>query len=205
MAALRAVDVKITWRKVQSHTGVRWNERADQLAKQGVNGGSVSNPTLAEPPADLIAPLEAHTREFVDHLVIHGIQAKWNGTIINRQYARIIVPGGVLDLYNTVKRPFQPYLHDFANSAVQAQIERLWYEFSHHGQKTDNTFQELDEYYTRLKPYADKAFDFYLFAAALAPFAASVAPQFDPELVRYDFAKLEILYKQLREHNDRRS
>lgn len=34
-AAVRASSVDVTWMKVKSHTGVKWNERADKLAKKG--------------------------------------------------------------------------------------------------------------------------------------------------------------------------
>ncbi|NJR12470.1 reverse transcriptase-like protein [bacterium] len=35
VAYMRACPVKVKWHKVRSHTGVEWNEIADQLAKQG--------------------------------------------------------------------------------------------------------------------------------------------------------------------------
>ncbi|MAU09293.1 MAG: hypothetical protein CL607_05690 [Anaerolineaceae bacterium] len=34
-AAAKASPVDVTWLKVKSHTGVKWNERADRLAKKG--------------------------------------------------------------------------------------------------------------------------------------------------------------------------
>jgi ribonuclease HI len=35
---MKACPVKVKWHKVRSHTGVEWNEIADELARQGANG-----------------------------------------------------------------------------------------------------------------------------------------------------------------------
>jgi len=37
-AYMKACPVKVKWHKVRSHTGVKWNEIADELARQGANG-----------------------------------------------------------------------------------------------------------------------------------------------------------------------
>jgi ribonuclease HI len=50
---MRACPVKLRWHKVQSHTGVRWNEYVDQLAKKGAYNG---RPT----PLATLADLSAH-------------------------------------------------------------------------------------------------------------------------------------------------
>ncbi|MEO0598145.1 MAG: RNase H family protein, partial [Chloroflexota bacterium] len=34
-AFMQSHDIKVHWRKVKSHTGVKWNEVADDLAKKG--------------------------------------------------------------------------------------------------------------------------------------------------------------------------
>jgi ribonuclease HI len=37
-AYMKVCPVKVKWHKVRSHTGVKWNEIADELARQGANG-----------------------------------------------------------------------------------------------------------------------------------------------------------------------
>jgi ribonuclease HI len=38
VAFVRGLPLRILWRKVQSHTGNRWNDYADELAKRGAQG-----------------------------------------------------------------------------------------------------------------------------------------------------------------------
>lgn len=53
---MRACPVKLRWHKVQSHTGVRWNEYVDQLAKKGAYNG---RPT----PLATLADLSTHKQD----------------------------------------------------------------------------------------------------------------------------------------------
>lgn len=44
-------------------------------------------------------------------------------------YARIAALGGLFDLYNTARKPFNPYLHSFKRAADKARLEAAWEAF----------------------------------------------------------------------------
>lgn len=199
VATLRASGVDVTWRKVRSHTGVYWNERADQLAKQGAIGTKTTQlPTLNAAASDPLVALEERCRAFMDYLTEQGISSDWKG-IINQQHGRIAVLGGIFDLYNTPKKPFHPYLHDFANQIEHQRIALLWETFRRPSNEIADHFKAADLYYNRLKPYANMQFDFYAFAEALAELCGSGNLSFDADTVRYDFVALEKLYWRIKE------
>lgn len=111
--------IKICWHKVDSHTGVHWNEVADKLARQGADQTK---------PKESV--LESTGKAFSAHLTEKGFEAEFDG-VKNNQYARIKISEnkqqvGIFDLYNTSKRPLDPYLHDFSDKQLQSEIEALW-------------------------------------------------------------------------------
>ncbi len=132
--------MRITWRKIASHTGDRWNERADVLAKQGASQSTRPSvqevqtaKTSGEPDAALIDQLRETTDRFVAFLTDHGIAARFT-QVYNAQFARIIISAngqdvGVFDLYNTTRKPLSPYLHNFKGTALKTQTERHWKAF----------------------------------------------------------------------------
>lgn len=126
---VRATPVQIRWQKVRSHSGDTWNDRADELAKQG----ALSQVRPAKADSDPLVAVEAVAHRFVDALAVAGIEARYD-KIYNQMYARLIIEekgkrAGFFDLYNTTRRPMSPYLHGFKASALQERIERLWSEF----------------------------------------------------------------------------
>jgi ribonuclease HI len=130
VAFIRRCPVRITWTKVKSHTGNRWNDRADELAKQGT-GATESRKPLSQ--AGDTTLLEAIGEAFAVHLSARGIQAKFD-SIKNNQYARIVIWDGkkrlgFFDLYNTKNRLLDPYLHGFSNNGLQAKIESYWTDY----------------------------------------------------------------------------
>ncbi len=134
-AAVRAAPITLTWRKVASHSGVRWNERADQLAKQGAASqavGSAPTTPAASDQARRMAALTEKAHAFIAHLAAQGIQAEFKG-IFNGMYARIAALDGLFDLYNTAKKPFNPYLHSFKRAADEARLEAAWEAFRNQG------------------------------------------------------------------------
>ena len=125
--------VKIHWHKVDSHTGDRWNDRADALARQGAgsNPATVGEPAIGEP--DLISDLIAKVDEWIEFLMVRGIEASFD-RVYNEQFARVYIvqqdePVGTFDLYNTRKKRFSPYLHNFRDKTLKLRIETLWSEF----------------------------------------------------------------------------
>jgi ribonuclease HI len=128
-AFVRACPVKVKWTKVKSHSGDTWNDRADELAKQGT-GVSDMKANSSQPPASDDALLAAIGEAFTVHLNDKGYQAQYDG-VKNGQYARIgIYRGnkrlGFFDLYNTKNRPLDSYLHGFSEKKLPSELEALW-------------------------------------------------------------------------------
>ena len=124
--------IKIRWHKVDSHTGNRWNDRADALAKQGA--GAIQ-PIAGKPIESevLITELVKRTDAWIEFLMVNGVEASFD-RIYNEQFARIHIRQqdrivGTFDLYNTRKKRLSPYLHDFRNEALKLRLESLWTEF----------------------------------------------------------------------------
>lgn len=130
---MKSSKVRIHWHKVDSHTGVYWNDIADELAKQGAHSQEKDS-TTEKSEAMTIA--EQKALEFVAYLAEHDIDAQFVDTY-NNQFARISIQGGYFDLYNTKKRTLSPYLHDFKDSDnLKQQIEDYWQQF-HNGNYDD--------------------------------------------------------------------
>lgn len=124
--------IRIHWNKVDSHTGNRWNDRADVLAKQGA--GSIQptiQPTMGE--TDFVGDLMEKTDAWIEFLMMRGIEARFD-RVFNAQFARVYImkqdkPVGTFDLYNTRKKRFSPYLHNFRDDELKTRIEALWKAF----------------------------------------------------------------------------
>lgn len=130
-AAVKQSPVKVRWRKVKSHSGNAWNDRADELAKQGT--GVSTDGVVAKQPQSERVLLATLGETFARELGRQGIEARYDG-VKNQQYARLIITQsskrlGYFDLYDTKNRPLVPYLHGFKNKRLQAQIETVWEDF----------------------------------------------------------------------------
>lgn len=147
---VRDCPIKIHWHKVNSHSGDRWNDRADELAKKGagstdlssaktgIGRGSSTLGSAGVPPAtsnesDLTNELLIKTDQWIEFLMLNGIEARLDG-VYNEQFARIVILSndetiGVFDLYNTKKKRFSPYLHNFRSEQLKRQVEALWTSF----------------------------------------------------------------------------
>jgi ribonuclease HI len=130
---VRTCPIKIHWHKVDSHTGNRWNDRADTLAKKGAGPPQAS---IVE--TDLVSELLNVVDGWIESLMLNGIEAGFD-RLYNEQFARInIIESdkvvGVFDLYNTKKKRFSPYLHNFRDERLKVRIESLWQKFKS-GQK----------------------------------------------------------------------
>ena len=138
---VRECPIKIHWRKVASHTGDRWNDRADALAKKG----ALSIPeaitetglerSLPHPGGEtgLIGELTKVSDDWIEYLMVNGIDARFD-RIFNEQFARVYILSGdnavgTFDLYNTRKKRLSPYLHNFRDEELKLGIETLWNEF----------------------------------------------------------------------------
>jgi ribonuclease HI len=111
--------IKIYWHKVDSHTGVHWNEVADKLAKQGADKAEVRESLL-----------EATAKAFIAHLNEQGFEAEFDG-MKNNLFARINIlvnkrVVGIFDLSNNKKRPLEAHIHSFDDNNLASEIEALW-------------------------------------------------------------------------------
>jgi viroplasmin and RNaseH domain-containing protein len=125
---VRESGIRVRWRKVDSHTGNRWNDRADELAKKGAL--SVAAPQSDDEKSD---ELTEKKDRFLEFLMVKGIEAAFD-RIYNDQFARVMIlkdekAVGIFDLYNTKRKPFSPYLHNFKDDELKTEIENLWKEF----------------------------------------------------------------------------
>jgi len=192
-------SVVVHWHKVDSHTGNRWNDYADQLAKRGA---SQRQQIPQEEQQDLIDEVYDKTSGFVEFLVQQGIASSFRG-LINNQFARVIIGSkqGIFDVYNSRKRPISdPYAHSFRDPSLKSQIEGLWQEFLY-GSKEDehpedgNLLRQASYYYEILKPYRECEFDFVDLAEAIHKVCIEIGhPANDIGTTRYDFVQLERLY-----------
>jgi ribonuclease HI len=135
--AVRESGVRTRWRKVAAHTGNRWNERADQLAKQGARAAVVARDPDREPQPTtdpLASELLEKQERFVEFLIVNGIDAAFD-RLYNDQFARLLIRDedekclGYFDLYHTRRKPFSPYLHAFKDRELKSCLEALWREF----------------------------------------------------------------------------
>lgn len=139
--------IRIHWHKVDSHTGDRWNDRADALAKKGAGSVQAAPGSAGIPPAtgsagvspaesietDLVSELLKKTDEWIEFLMINGIEAQFD-RVYNEQFSRVLIlredqAVGTFDLYNTKKKRFSPYVHSFRDEKLKLRIETLWNEF----------------------------------------------------------------------------
>ena len=123
--------VKVIWNKVKSHSGDKWNDVADELAKRGT-GAYDSNSSLSKQktPQKDTNLLAAIGEAFATYLQDQSIDARFD-SVKNNQYARLIIFNGTkklgyFDLYDTKNRPLDPYLHGFKDAQLQAKLEQLW-------------------------------------------------------------------------------
>lgn len=124
--------IKIRWHKVDSHTGNRWNDRADALAKKGAGPLPASNVET-----DLVTELLKTADAWIESLMLEGIEAVLD-RVYNEQFTRIKIIQkdegvGIFDLYNTRKKRLSPYLHNFRDDNLRLRIEGLWKEFRSSG------------------------------------------------------------------------
>lgn len=192
---VQATPVRVIWQKVKSHSGVRWNDVVDELAKQG----ALAQSRAASQSDNPVVVLEQKALGFVTFLANQNIEAEYT-QIYNEQYARIIIQHGCFDLYNTRKRPMSPYIHNFKNDALQKHIEHLWQQF-HLGMVEENVvnevsgFEEVEYFLSVLAPYRHLAFDFSALANALNKI---VGHESGIELPVDSYDELEHIYRQIK-------
>lgn len=132
---VRSSGISIRWHKVDSHTGKRWNDRADELAKKGA---ASSSPGL-EIADDSVPELESKAKEFVQFLRDHGYEAELKGIYGNSECAKIEVSEadksiGYVNIYRTKKVPFLTRYHELRDKSYEGKLDALWQEY-HYGER----------------------------------------------------------------------
>lgn len=126
---IQSSGVSVQWNKVAAHSGVKWNERADELAKKGTAENVKNN---KEAP-DLIKELEETAERFALYLEDNDYIAEFL-RIYNKMSAKICIEKdgellGYIDIYNTKKLHLQPRYHEIKEDEVREDMERLWETF----------------------------------------------------------------------------
>lgn len=132
---IRSCGIRIHWHKVDSHTGNRWNERADELARKAA-GFTSSRPGMEGNPA---LELDDTAKEFVQFLKDHGYKAELKGIYDNSRCAKIGVSDadrdiGYVNIYRTKKIPFLPRYHELKDKSCEEKLDSLWQEY-HYGER----------------------------------------------------------------------
>lgn len=195
-AFMETAPVHVVWTKVKSHTGDRWNEAADQLAKAAILDSEAAEAAKPDP----LEQLEETATAFVGYLADQGIAGTFAG-VFNNHYARIKIGGGFFDLYDTAKRPIPPHIHGINDPNLKEGLETLWLAFRDQtpanaqssSESAENPFEEVEYYFELLRPYRGLCFDFTILADALKPLGGSGSA-----LPTDDFDALERIYEQIR-------
>jgi len=132
---MRSCRIRIEWHKVDSHTGDRWNERADELAKKGAS--SLNLEPIQNEETDL--ELQTIAEEFADFLKDRGYQAALRGIYGNSDNAKIEISKndksiGYVNIYCTKKIPFLPRYHELKDKLYEHELDSLWQEY-HYGER----------------------------------------------------------------------
>jgi viroplasmin and RNaseH domain-containing protein len=132
---VRNLEIEIQWNKVLGHSGDRWNERADALAKNGainniVECKSSSRDIELKNSVSIIEELEEAAEDFAVFLESNGYIAEYLH-IENNMAAKICVEKegqtvGYVNIYNTSKLHLQPRYHEIKQIEARKEIEELY-------------------------------------------------------------------------------
>lgn len=117
----KRLGLEINWVKIAAHTGDKWNERADVLAKEAALNNKLPDMTL--PQAEKLGA------EFLLILEEKGFKVENKG-LINGQFVRLIIRDNSLqplyfDLYDTKNRHLIPYIHG-KNQLLQKEVTEIF-------------------------------------------------------------------------------
>ena len=136
---VRESGIRITWVKVKSHSGDKWNDHADLLAKKGAtgNGGAVSAKTKTAAPSAAAVPQEEKQRivlevaESFAAFISDGVIEASSEGLMNGQYARVVIYEGldrlgIADIYFTKQSGLKSDLRAFADMEKQRLVAKRW-------------------------------------------------------------------------------
>jgi len=137
-AEIRASGITIRWIKVKSHSGNKWNDVADTLAKKGAFSGSTKKEEKKKAPVsrkddgsgNMVALTEKIACEFADRLQGAGFSAVPTG-VVNNMFSRIEIfdgpsRAGVIDIYNKKAEGIKPDFRGFRDQEIKEKTALLW-------------------------------------------------------------------------------
>ncbi|MCS6903920.1 MAG: RNase H family protein [Bacteroidia bacterium] len=135
---MQNLSIKVTWKKVKSHSGNKWNEYVDKLAKEGATKGQENN--REQPTFDFEATLIQKAQQIAEYFVRY-LQSRENiyhlktqiqlDKAYNQQFFRIkfyyssqrII---YLDIYNTKNKPFHLRILNCDCSILEQNLLHEW-------------------------------------------------------------------------------
>lgn len=122
----------IHWQKVKSHSGNKWNDYADKLAKNGTLSASKQKQTNPHDKSEKSEiPHETLSLLFSEYLQTENIETKQCGTM-NNMFSRLeigeSVRDGIIDIYSKKSGP-KIDLRAFSSIEKQMKIEQYWVYF----------------------------------------------------------------------------
>jgi ribonuclease HI len=139
---MRQTPVKVRYHKVKAHTGDKWNEEADKLAKKGAlsgKGTTTAKNSETVPSTDreaLRRQLNEIATGYLNALREADIPADLKKIYSNEttDFARLELSSptgeleGRVDIYHTAKKPMNPHF-DLPPTGLKDRAEELWTEF----------------------------------------------------------------------------
>ncbi|WP_084489524.1 HD domain-containing protein [Clostridiisalibacter paucivorans] len=118
-------NIDIKWYKVDSHTGVKWNDRADELAKKGANIKDIED--VSKDP--FIEELENAVDLLIDKLVDWGYEVNYkgiyNGNCAKLQVLKDIEKIGHINIYNTKNKHLKPYYGEIKDEDEKNKLSEI--------------------------------------------------------------------------------
>jgi ribonuclease HI len=184
-------DLQVTWKKVDAHTGVKWNEHVDLLAKAAALANGPQQ-AASRDPMELLDDVVGRFREFLQK---HGVLLveKRRSSEPTPHLQLIVTSGedawGHLNFYATQERDPYPKFHEVRPAEKRELLEQLWGRFDI---PPTNDLDEVDYYYSILAPYGSLNLDFRILAEAVVRIWNQRMPEpLEVESIRYDFAELK--------------
>ena len=187
---VHAHNIHVTWKKVDAHTGVKWNEHVDQLARTAAQANAPEQTEQVDPMVEL----DLVVNKFREFLKKHDVLLveKRRSPEPTPHLQLIIASGedawGHLNFYTAQGKAPYPKFHEVRPAEKQQLVEQLWQDFAL--PPTDDLC-EVNHYYTVLEPYGSLNLDFSILAEAVARIWDQRMPEpLNIESVRYNFDEL---------------
>jgi ribonuclease H-related protein len=189
LTAVTQSQVDISWVKVKAHSGNKWNDIADELAKSGAKLNELSD-TIE----DLQSQFEMLLSEVIDFLRSQGIESKKKQSQ-SQQYYHVQIKIwnkmedlGFLNVYGTPKKGAYVGFHE-VKSGFNATLSKAW---SERQSTAIDPLSEVEYYYSALVVFRGLRFDFQILAEAIAEkWIEKFNQDFNVEQKRYNFDALE--------------